>query len=760
MLRTDPVIVESRPPAPPDRRPRGKVDKVQPVEVSAAAEPMSGAIAYNWSKLTSGRPRHAFWLLLMPYTFINVAGWMLPPRQRSKEEPPGPSEMGTTAARWLDVVIRLSGGVVTAIFTLFASAILIDLVAAKCQPGTDTCPGLRSFPEFTPGKWLFISTAAALVLTIGMGLFVGLERGRGAQSKRAQARLRQFGGGIPAPAPDEGDPAATLTVTDPTMWLHRKISLQLVYTHLGIAAVTLAWVLTTIRWNTTSGTPARLWVVVAGTLVIGAVLVLASSQRYSKAMATMSLVAAGAGLAAYIVAAIDAAGLSNEGWANIAVEEGLSLTSVSLTAIITFAGAIIWSVGGLSKKYSTSGSAALVVLAGLVGGSFGAGMYTLVHGALSSGDESTTVAPLGGMDWAALGFLVYLLILIGFALWTMVRDKLVTETGKNLTSEGLRTVTTKLRGHLGWPALAGLAGAAYFVGWSIWHEGAAIPSPFAAIEDATRVILVGLSIAVLMLLVGFVYRYFTWKVALAFAIAITALYLLVSFGKITEVNVLGASVRFDSLRELTVSLALLVPIGFIGSRLLSTFRSREQRRGIAILWDLGSFWPRWYHPFAAPPYTSVAVPDLAALIYEKADNDGRVLVSAHSQGSIISMAALLAIDKDDEVWERVAYLTYGNPVCHLYSRLFPGHFNADAISAVSERLGGEPGSCDQVVAPESGARPRWRNLWRQSDPIGGDIGVPGVSSGPVLERIEDGHSVYEATDAFYAARSELIAEIL
>jgi hypothetical protein len=305
-----------------------------------------------------------------------------------------------------------------------------------------------------------------------------------------------------------------------------------------------------------------------------------------------------------------------------------------------------------------------------------------------------------------------------------------------------------------------LAGAAYFVAWSIWDKGAAIPSPFIAIEDATRVILVGLSIAVLVLLVGFIYRYFKWKVALGFAIAITVLYLLISFGKITELKVLGASVRFDSLRELTVSLALLVPIGFILSRLLSTFRSREQRRGIAILWDLGSFWPRWYHPFAAPPYTSVAVLDLAALIYERADNDGRVLVSAHSQGSIISMAALLAIDADDEVWDRVAYLTYGNPVCHLYGRLFPGHFNADALSAVSARLGGGPGSCGPVQAPSDAPRPRWRNLWRQSDPIGGDIGIPGVASDPIQERIEDGHSVYEVTDAFYAARSDLIAEIL
>ena len=216
--------------------------------------------------------------------------------------------------------------------------------------------------------------------------------------------------------------------------------------------------------------------------------------------------------------------------------------------------------------------------------------------------------------------------------------------------------------------------------------------------------------------------------------------------------------RFNSLRELTLSIALLVPVGFVTSRSISMVRNREQRRGIAILWDLGSFWPRWYHPFGAPTYGPVAVPDLAAFVREKA-KDGTVILAAHSQGSVISMSALLTIPEGDPVWDRIAYLTYGNPVCHLYSRLFGGHFTAEAISTVSERLGGAAGSCGGEIDTNA-PRPRWRNLWRQSDPIGGDIAIHGVASPALAERIKDGHSAYEVTDTFKATRDELKATLV
>lgn len=750
MLRTDPVPTGRRPPA--SQPLAGKPDRTQPVELYERSEAMDdhAIVAYSWSKLTSGRPRHALWLLVLPYTFLNVAGWMLPPRQRGSE-PPGDGEMGTTWARWMDVTVRLAGGVLTGIFALFASAIMIDLVAAKCRPGTDTCSIVRTFPELTPAWWLFIATAVALIVTVGMGLYVGLERGRGGQAKRARQALAAAGGEIPEPTPGEGDPAATLTITDPTLWHPRKISRHLVYTHLGISALALAWVLSAIRGHTT-GTPISGWVVALATVVVFGVLVLASSQQYSKRMRYLSVLAAFAGLVAYVVALIDASGLSDVGWGGIAVEAGLAWTSVWLTGIITFAGVVIWLVGA-GKKYSTSGPAAMVVLGGLLGAAFGAGAYTLIQRALISGREPSPVSPLGGMEWAAFGFLVYVLIVVAFILWTVAFDRLLLP--EPMTSEGLRLVTTKVRGHLGWPAAAAFGGAGFFIVWSILDEGSDLPSPFDALDWLARLAIVGLAVGVLVLVVAVVYRYYSWKVAVLLAGGITVLYALVGFGKITEVKVLGAVVRFDTLRELTLSLALLVPVGFITSRLISTFRNREARRGIAILWDLGSFWPRWYHPFAAPSYTQVAVPDLAALVREKAADDGRVIVAAHSQGSIISMSALLTIPEGDPVWERLAYLTYGNPLCQLYTKLFSGHFDAPSISSLSARLGGGPGGCDPVPEPVTGERPRWRNLWRQSDPIGTDVGVPGVSGPAMTERIEDGHSGYEATEAFRTARREL-----
>lgn len=40
-------------------------------------------LAYRWARLTSGKNRYALWLLLLPYTLVNVAGWMLPARVRA-----------------------------------------------------------------------------------------------------------------------------------------------------------------------------------------------------------------------------------------------------------------------------------------------------------------------------------------------------------------------------------------------------------------------------------------------------------------------------------------------------------------------------------------------------------------------------------------------------------------------------------------------------------------------------------------------------
>jgi hypothetical protein len=75
-----------------------------------------------------------------------------------------------------------------------------------------------------------------------------------------------------------------------------------------------------------------------------------------------------------------------------------------------------------------------------------------------------------------------------------------------------------------------------------------------------------------------------------------------------------------------------------------------------------------------------------------------VVLSAHSQGSIIAAATLLQKDVDSR---QVALLTFGCPLRRLYGRNFPAYFGKhtmESLAAKQER--------------------QWLNLWATTDPIG------------------------------------------
>jgi hypothetical protein len=147
----------------------------------------------------------------------------------------------------------------------------------------------------------------------------------------------------------------------------------------------------------------------------------------------------------------------------------------------------------------------------------------------------------------------------------------------------------------------------------------------------------------------------------------------------------------------------LIGLFVIGLMLVAVFayRSPVLRRLVGVLWDLGTFWPRVAHPYAPPCYAERAVPELARRISALA-TQGPVLVSAHSHGSVLAAAAILRLPPD--TLNRVGLLTYGSPLRRLYSRLTPGYISDQVLHEVGDRVGW-----------------RWRNLWRDTDPIGGPI---------------------------------------
>jgi hypothetical protein len=189
------------------------------------------------------------------------------------------------------------------------------------------------------------------------------------------------------------------------------------------------------------------------------------------------------------------------------------------------------------------------------------------------------------------------------------------------------------------------------------------------------------------------------------------------------------------------------------------YKDASARRTVGILWDVGTFWPRAAHPFAPPCYAERAVPDLTWRMCTWTERTGgRLVLSGHSQGTVLAAAAVWQLDADTR--KRVALLTYGSPLHRLYGRWFPAYFGSAPLAALHGELDA------------------WRNLFRDTDPIGGPIGLPDgphrseVDRGPLLDPAGYGrtpehplpapilaHSDYQADPAFARERAGLLARL-
>jgi hypothetical protein len=208
----------------------------------------------------------------------------------------------------------------------------------------------------------------------------------------------------------------------------------------------------------------------------------------------------------------------------------------------------------------------------------------------------------------------------------------------------------------------------------------------------------------------------------------------------------------------------LFALGLVVVGLLA-YRYTGIQRVIGVLWDVGTFWPRTAHPLAPPCYAERVVPELTRRVRCLAEQGG-VVLSGHSHGAVLMVATVLQLPP--ESLHRVALLTYGSPLRRLYAGLFPAYVGDEVLRAVGDRVGW-----------------RWRNLWRDTDPIGGWIfsahraGEPPRLDGPPGEvdwRLRDprgvvveecdtvpppmqGHNDYHTDERFDDAVRELIARL-
>ncbi|MGH3714375.1 MAG: hypothetical protein ACRDT4_13070 [Micromonosporaceae bacterium] len=186
----------------------------------------------------------------------------------------------------------------------------------------------------------------------------------------------------------------------------------------------------------------------------------------------------------------------------------------------------------------------------------------------------------------------------------------------------------------------------------------------------------------------------------------------VHLGRLDVTNDLRVFVK--ALVDIGDRLANLLPFGIAGLGLL-VYRSETVRRGVGVVWDIATFWPRSAHPLAPPCYAERAVPELQTRtsgLMRPSDQGVRavdyIVVSAHSQGAVIAAALILQMGAS---WrERIWFLSHGCQLTRLYGRAFPAYFGRSRLAILGKQL---------TLAPVE--EPRWTNFWRNTDPLGWEV---------------------------------------
>jgi hypothetical protein len=164
--------------------------------------------------------------------------------------------------------------------------------------------------------------------------------------------------------------------------------------------------------------------------------------------------------------------------------------------------------------------------------------------------------------------------------------------------------------------------------------------------------------------------------------------------------------------EAGTTIGALLPAAYVVVARLA-FRNEKWRRILMTPFDVGTFFPRSFHPFAPPSYTERAVPELTRRIWWLHDNGGRVVLTAHSQGSVVAAAVVARKSSRHEgAAKSVGLVTFGCPLGKLYRWAFPALFSDGLLQSIAQ---GSVGFGEI----------RWRNVHYLTDYIGGPIRVDG-----------------------------------
>ncbi|MEE1927271.1 hypothetical protein V1J52_03590 [Streptomyces sp. TRM 70351] len=679
--------------------------------------------AYCWSGLTSGNGARALWLVLLPFMIVNLAHWMRPAAARTHP-----------AHRVYSVLVRLVALSLTVLLVAAACEVALDLVAWQCA-GSVRCAagtGWLSFLAEDNGGWWSVPgrrlVVAALLPLAVAALLWWLSRRTWDAYESAPPPHRSPA--LAKPADEDGPPLSL-----PGFWFGRRLvqRLRAAHTAAALLTVTSALQAATAQYDVRQdGALPALGAALGALGAVGwaAVLAVVVRRGRSEAVAderTDPPAVRRLPQAALVLLALTVVHTSWErpGWhaegrlpgtgyfAVSSVTQGVLVAALAATALVLHRRA----PEGHRSALHGLGGAAVALLACLLGGLLSGGVAQRVADTLGPGAPAAALpGPPVVLTWQAAVIPVVVLAAAVFAAVGAVR---VRRQGRRLVPDIARGYPDERADD---PVRSGRIAAA------IARAGTTDSVP----------VLVG-TVAVLTAVLG----------AGAVAGALFS-------GRAPERAVEGAPAPLTAVAELAQGVgswlmgALVVLLVATGRR---AYRDAGARRTVGILWDVGTFWPRAAHPFAPPCYAERAVPDLTWRMSTWTElTGGRLVISGHSQGSVLAAAAVWQLDPRTR--RQVALLTYGSPLERLYGRWFPACFGPGALHGLARQVD------------------HWRNLWRLTDPIGGPVKVAGVDQGPLpdprtygrtprdpLPAPVLGHGDYQDDSCFAEERAELLARL-
>ncbi|MGH8931431.1 MAG: hypothetical protein ACRDZO_12595 [Egibacteraceae bacterium] len=698
--------------------------------------------AYSWSSLTSGKWYTALYLLLVPFMFANVAGWMLLSSAKASVPDDAPGGSRPWSVRVDALGVRVAGVLVTLVFALFVYLVSADLVAYQWLMRS------RSWPSY----WLGLGVLATAGVVWLLAVWTRPRPRKQAEADDPQWVHRALEDSWKY---DDVDPfgSAWLHTRQAHLWSHPGIVRRLHRLHLAAAWGAIA---TVALW----ASPWRWLSLLAAALPVALLAVLTLREdghgpawltpciRYVVCSVEGPLVI---GAAAWLWAVPPSApSLPAVRGAGMLVALGLSALAI-----------LLWRRGqsgctqgpdgsGIPRRAAWNASALLVIGAS-TGAALGAGQALLAEGLINR-DCVGCVAANGVVPELAIGFS----LLLGLVLWEALIRLIVEYRRVPLETPARPMVAVRaVTAEASWLTrclvirallVLGVVALASMLGWSGGGPGGVAASAFLLIP---LLIIVG-GLAVVSV------RTVTAKGIGALLLAVVSAALVIR-PVLRFLSDLGFPFPPGTFLELAQLVTLVLPLGLVLTRMYAGVRGRDARRGIGILWDVGTFWPRWFHPFTPPTYSDRAVTDLTHLLKsELAASDRRMLLAPHSQGTVLAAAAILATPRPQLA--RLALLTYGSPLRRLYVEFYPAMFSSACLD--------ELGACLGAGDPKEPVR--WRNLYRQSDPIGGPIGPSphvdpdrnwdAVDRGPLPDDDPEGpfwHSSYDLESDYDTARSAL-----